>query len=61
MAVLSQEELEYLREQWVGRLATVSKDQIPHVTPVAFATDGERLYLNILYDSTDIMPGASIT
>ena len=54
MAVFSQKELKYLREQWLGRLATVSKDQIPHVTPVAFATDGERLYLNPLPDSKKI-------
>lgn len=51
MGIFSQKELEYLREQQLGRLATVSKDQIPHVTPVAFATDGERLYLNIEHDS----------
>jgi len=51
MGIFSQKELEYLREQQVGRLATVSRDQFPHVTPVAYATDGERLYLNIKYDS----------
>jgi len=51
MVIFSQKELEYLREQRLCRLATVSKDQIPHVTPLAFATDGERLYVNIKFDS----------
>ena len=54
MAVFSQKELKYLREQWLGRLATISKGQIPYVTPVAFATDGERVYLNLLPDSKKI-------
>jgi pyridoxamine 5'-phosphate oxidase family protein len=49
MAVFSRKELEYLREQEVGRLATVSRDQSPHVTPVAFAADPENLYVNIHY------------
>ncbi len=43
--------MEYLRGQVVGRIATVSRDQSPHVTPVAFASDEERLYLNIEHDS----------
>jgi pyridoxamine 5'-phosphate oxidase family protein len=49
MAVFSRKELEYLQEQDVGRLATVSMDQSPHVTPVAFAADPENLYVNIHY------------
>jgi nitroimidazol reductase NimA-like FMN-containing flavoprotein (pyridoxamine 5'-phosphate oxidase superfamily) len=51
MAVFSQKELEYLREQLLGRLGTVSKDQLPHITPVAFATDGEKLFMNIKFSS----------
>jgi len=51
MVVFSRKEREYLGEQWLGRLATVSRDKFPHVTPVGFATDGERLYLNIKHDS----------
>jgi len=51
MGIFSQKELEFLRKQQVGRLATVSRDQFPHATPVAYATDEERLYLNIKYDS----------
>ena len=51
MVKFSQKEDEYLRGQQLSRIATVSKDQIPQVTPVAFATDGEKVYLNIQYDS----------
>ena len=51
MVTFSQIELEYLRGQQLGRIATVSRDQSPHVTPVAFASDEERLYLNIQHDS----------
>jgi nitroimidazol reductase NimA-like FMN-containing flavoprotein (pyridoxamine 5'-phosphate oxidase superfamily) len=51
MGIFSRKESESLRKQQVGRLATVSRDQFPHVTPVAYATDGERLYLNIEYNS----------
>jgi pyridoxamine 5'-phosphate oxidase family protein len=49
--VFSQKELAFLRSQQWGRLATVSRNQFPHVVPLAYATDGERLYLNIKYDS----------
>ena len=51
MGAFSQEELEYLREQEVGRLATVSRKRIPQVTPVAFGVDEERLYVNIKHTS----------
>jgi pyridoxamine 5'-phosphate oxidase family protein len=51
MGVFSRKELDYLREQWVGRLATVSNKHIPHVTPVGFAADEERLYSSIKHDS----------
>jgi len=51
MGIFSQKELEFLRKQQVGRLATVSRDQFPHVTPLCYATDGERLYLNTAYHS----------
>ena len=39
MTAFSQKELEYMREQWLGRLATVSKKRMPQVTPVGFAAD----------------------
>ena len=51
MGKFSQKELEFLKKQQVGRLATLSRDQSPHVTPLCYATDGERLYLNTTYDS----------
>jgi nitroimidazol reductase NimA-like FMN-containing flavoprotein (pyridoxamine 5'-phosphate oxidase superfamily) len=51
MGAFSQKELEYLREQLVGRLATVSRKQIPQVTPVGFGVDEDRVYVNIKYDS----------
>lgn len=51
MATFSQIELEYLQGQEVGRIATVSGDQSPHVTPVAFGSDEERVYLNIAHNS----------
>lgn len=51
MVTFSQKELEYLKGQQIGRIATTSKDQIPQVTPVAFATDEGKVYMNIQYDS----------
>ena len=51
MGAFSQKELEYLREQLVGRLATVSRKQIPQVTPVGFGVDEERIYMNVKHDS----------
>jgi len=51
MGAFSQKESEYLREQQVGRLATVSRKQIPQVTPVGFGVDEDRVYLNIKHTS----------
>jgi pyridoxamine 5'-phosphate oxidase family protein len=51
MGTFSQRELEYLREQELGRIATVSKKQLPQVTPVAFGVDEDRLYVNIKHTS----------
>lgn len=51
MILFSQIELKYLQGQQLGRIATVSSDQIPYVSPVAFSSDEERLYLNIAHDS----------
>ena len=51
MGEFSQKELEYLREQVLGRLATVSRKQIPQLTPIGFAADEERIYSNIRHDS----------
>ena len=51
MAAFSKKELEYPREQLIGRLATVSRKQIPQVTPVGFGVDEERIYVNIKHTS----------
>jgi PPOX class F420-dependent enzyme/OxyR family protein len=51
VGVFSQKELEYLREQGLGRLATVSRKQIPQVTPLAFSVDEDRVYVNIKHTS----------
>jgi pyridoxamine 5'-phosphate oxidase family protein len=36
MSVFSEAEIEYLGSQRLGRLATVGRDGVPHVVPVAF-------------------------
>jgi len=51
MVKFSQKELEYLRRRQLGRIATVSSVQSPHVTPVGFASDEERLYVTIQHES----------
>ncbi len=51
MGAFSQRELEYLRGQMLGRLATVSRKQNPQLTVVGFVADEERIYLWIKHDS----------
>ena len=51
MGAFSQKELEYLREQVLGRLATVSRKQTPQLTPIGFAADEERIFSSIRRDS----------
>ena len=41
MSGFTQKEVEYLREQRLGRLATVSASGGPHVVPVGFRVDPE--------------------
>jgi pyridoxamine 5'-phosphate oxidase family protein len=41
MSGSTQKEVEYLREQCLGRLATVSASDRPHVVPVGFRVDPE--------------------
>jgi pyridoxamine 5'-phosphate oxidase family protein len=36
MSAFTEAEIEYLRSQRLGRLATVGRDGVPHVVPVAF-------------------------
>ena len=40
------EEAEYLSQNKLGRLATVSRDGTPHVVPVTYEFDGESLYFS---------------
>jgi pyridoxamine 5'-phosphate oxidase family protein len=40
----SEAEAEYLVENIIGRLATVSQDREPHVVPVAYRFDGSCIY-----------------
>jgi nitroimidazol reductase NimA-like FMN-containing flavoprotein (pyridoxamine 5'-phosphate oxidase superfamily) len=47
----SRKELKFLERQQVGRLATISRYQVPHVTPLCYASDEERIYLSTGYDS----------
>jgi pyridoxamine 5'-phosphate oxidase family protein len=39
MSTFTEKELEYLRGQRLGRMATVGKDGAPHVVPVGFRVD----------------------
>ena len=41
MSLFTEKELEYLRGQPLGRLATVGPDGSPHVVPVGFRLDAE--------------------
>lgn len=41
MSVFSEKEIEYLRSQRLGRMATAGKDGAPHVAPVGFRLDTE--------------------
>jgi len=51
LEIFSQKELEFLKKQQVGRLATVSRNQVPHVAPLCYASDEKRLYLSTAYNS----------
>jgi|ERR1041385_5199425 PPOX class probable F420-dependent enzyme len=43
----TEEELDFLSRARVGRLATADAAGQPHVIPIVFATDGERIYTAI--------------
>jgi PPOX class F420-dependent enzyme/OxyR family protein len=51
MIVFSDKEYTYLKEEELGRLATVSKKQKPQVTPLAFGVDKNHIYVNIKHTS----------
>lgn len=43
--MFSQEQLVFLQQQRIGRLATADKTAQPHVIPVCYACDGSRVYI----------------
>jgi pyridoxamine 5'-phosphate oxidase family protein len=47
MSVFTEKELEFLKAQRLGRLATVSQKNAPHVIPVAFKYDAETGHIDI--------------
>ncbi len=49
MLVLSKKEIQFLKSHELCRLATASKQSIPHVTPVVYAIDGENVIVAIDY------------
>lgn len=49
MTKLSKEQVKFLKSQDVGRLATASKDAMPHVVPIIYALDGDAFVIAIDY------------
>jgi len=49
MGVLKPKQLAFLRDHELCRLATASKDALPHVVPVIYAMDGEDVVIAIDY------------
>lgn len=49
MAVLTKEQLEFMKKHELCRLATASKDSKPHVVPVVYALDGENIVIAVDY------------
>lgn len=47
MSAFTEKEIEYLRGQRLGRLATVGRKGSPHVTPVGFRLDAEGTAIEI--------------
>lgn len=47
MTTFTEKEIEYLRGQRLGRLATVGRDGSPHVVPVEFRLGGEEAAIEI--------------
>ena len=46
MVQFSPKEARYLEQQMVGRLATGSKKEAPHVVPVCYASNPERIFIH---------------
>ena len=51
MPKFSPVERRYLDEHYVGRLATATKNGVPHVAAVCYASDEELLYIDTDYGS----------
>jgi nitroimidazol reductase NimA-like FMN-containing flavoprotein (pyridoxamine 5'-phosphate oxidase superfamily) len=49
MGVFSPKEMRFLKSHELCRLATASKEAMPHVVPVIYALDGENLVIAIDY------------
>ncbi len=49
MLILRKKEIKFLKSHELCRLATASKQSIPHVTPVVYAMDGENVIITIDY------------
>jgi nitroimidazol reductase NimA-like FMN-containing flavoprotein (pyridoxamine 5'-phosphate oxidase superfamily) len=49
VGVLTGEQLEFLKRHDLCRLATASKDAVPHVVPVVYAMDGENIVVAMDY------------
>ncbi len=47
MSVFTTEELAYLRERRLGRIATVGKDGTPHVTPVGWSLSADESAIEV--------------
>ena len=46
---MNKKEIAFLNKQGLGRLATASKDLMPHVVPVMYAMDGEKVIVAVDY------------
>lgn len=51
MSKFSQQEYEFLKKQHVGRLATNTKERVPHVAAVSYANDEDLIYISTDYES----------
>jgi uncharacterized protein len=49
MAVLKKNELDFLKSHELCRLATASREGLPHVVPVIYAVDGEDIIIAVDY------------
>ena len=51
MTKLGTEELKFLQRHEACRLATASKKAVPHVVPVVYALDGEKIVIVVDYET----------